>query len=73
MRHALTLLKILTERIPPTVGRKHGLNLNDKGGLTLSLSIGEGWQPVGLDDADLAKEGEAMADEIHAMWKARQP
>lgn len=63
MREAERLLLLLTERLPPTEGRRHGLLIID-GKLKLHLSRGDQWQIMSFDEGDYEKSTDALVDEI---------
>lgn len=64
MREIETLLRLLTERVPPEAAQKHALTLNEHSGLNLHLSTAKGWQLIRLEPSDLAKSGETLTNEI---------
>lgn len=68
MQSAHTLLRLVTEFIPPPVGTRHSITLNGDNHLELQLVLGSGrFLPVVFDgDGDLDKNPRAILEEIEA-------
>jgi len=66
LRDAATLLGILTEKLPPAEGKRHGIFVRD-GRLALALQVGPGHQWWFFGDEDFEREPEELAAELLEM------
>lgn len=64
---ARVLLRRLTEGAPPEAPRRHGLTLREDGALLVTLAVRGAFQTYILDEEDLHKEPEVLAEELLAM------
>lgn len=70
MRDTHTLLRLLTEFIPPPDGCKHAITMGDEGHLIISMRIGDVWQDVRLDGPDdLEKNPHEVFEEVERLFK----
>jgi hypothetical protein len=70
MRAARDLLQKISEAFPPPPGQRHAIALHDSG-LLLALRLADGCTTAILDDADLARDPGAVAEEIAATLRAK--
>lgn len=63
MKDAETLLRLLTERVPPTAPAAHGLVFRD-GALRLTLFVGDRWVTFTIDDGDFTRPVEDIAADV---------
>jgi hypothetical protein len=67
MKAARVLLKALMKAIPPGPGQHHAMTVPDGEGLVVTVYRGPSWQAFTLDEVDMEREPEAVAEEIAKM------
>lgn len=65
MKTAETLLRLLTEQIPPPEGKRHSL-VFDRGFLVLTIPQGEVYYPVRIEPEDYERDPADIVAEIKA-------
>lgn len=70
MRTAFELLATLTDRLAPPVGFHHNITLAEDGkNIILSLATTSGFHRFNIDDTDLDKDSDTLADEVLELFR----